>query len=149
MAGKRLFLFILIAVLLIAVTGWKIYDYRQWNYPRWEGASDDGNWKAVIAQDKNAMKDSLFGNVYWKGNKNEVSKTYIKFIQLRVDGKYYIGDKKKRTEKSQQKINPMNLSFLDWDGAESFENKKLVVELHWKKNGQEKNTKIELKKVEE
>ncbi|MFB5197601.1 DUF4944 domain-containing protein [Neobacillus sp. KR4-4] len=148
MTRKRLFLFILTAVLLVAVAGWKIYDYRQWKYPRWEGISKDGNWKAIIAKDRNASPLNVFGNAYWVGDKKDLNKTFLTFVQFRVDGKYYTGDKKEKIEKRHQLItNPDNMGFLDFGDAEDFKNKELIVELHWTKEGEEKNTKIELKKV--
>ncbi|WP_053366294.1 DUF4944 domain-containing protein [Bacillus sp. FJAT-27245] len=152
MAGKRLLLFTFITLLFLAVAGLKIYEYRQWNYPRWEGISDDGNWKAVIAKDKNAShrENQIFGTLYWEGDKKDVNKTLLRFVQFQVDGRYYTGDEKERNDKRHQIITHSdNMGFLAWGSAGDLEDKELVVLLNWSKNGEVKNTKIELKKIGE
>jgi len=88
---------------LLTSLGWNIYEHTQLQFPRWEGTSEDGNWKAIIAKEKGGHPDTFTGTVFWEGEKKELKKKTISLLQLQADGKYYTGDDTERTEKWTQK----------------------------------------------
>ncbi|MPQ27342.1 DUF4944 domain-containing protein [Bacillus paralicheniformis] len=136
---------------LMLFFGFKLYNYYNSEYPKWEGKSKDQNWEVTIK--KGEINSGYSGDLYWIGDKKNIDNTYLEQLVVKFDNEIALNDSTETPIKDYSggtfengASKEKSVSFLAELEESQLTGHKVTVQVKWKQGNKKYTSEISLNK---
>ncbi|MCY8010108.1 YdhH/YoaO family protein [Bacillus haynesii] len=142
----------ILIVCLVAFGAFKLFDYySSKDNPEWEGKSKDQNWEVVFK--KHDDHSNYSGDLFWIGSKENIEKTYLKQLVIKIDDEIELDSKIETPMKDYSGGTFKNggqkeksVSFLEFTELSQLEGHTITVYIKWRQGDKSYDTQFTLEK---